>query len=512
MKKIRNKNKIILFILALIITVGYAYISTNLNIITNLTFETNRWNVYFNNVNETHGSEFATVHPETNGSTTKDLNFSVHLPKPGDYYEFYVDVENYSDNDVMVSLVTTSSLTDEQKEYAEVIITYDDDIPIEKYNYIKSQYYETIKTVVKYKEDITKEVLEATKEPISISLSIEYTSANQNAKERNKNYTKIIDGYDLNSKMLSLANGNPIQHFKRVYEIDNQYKTSNNIISTDDSYKEVYAWYDNGYINVYSDIENNNIYFGELSYMFYNFKDLIDISFEGFATDFVTDMSCMCQGDTSLTNFYIRNFNLNNVENAINTFKECTSLTYQDITFGKKIKDITGMFEGCTSLVQARLYGEMYNLESMESLFKDCIKLSTQSFEVTGPDGQGPFFKRLKNVESMFENCTSIEGINIAPIDFSTIENIYKMFYGCSSLHIIKVNPTVDVNLDRAKAFQTDYDIFTGCTSLGFWTNYDPNHTGSDYAKVGKHIFDETTKTWVWDDSVEGYFVFEGYD
>lgn len=507
MKKIRNKNKIILFILILVIGIGYAYISTNLNMITNLTFGTNRWNVYFNNVNETHGSEFVTVHPATESNTTQSLSFTVNLPKPGDYYEFTAYIVSESDVDTMVSLKTESSLTQAQQQYAEYSITYIDGVPIEEQNLLRHFSEEQIKVVVRYKTDITQEILEAEKDPINISLSLEYTIADNNAKYRDRNYVKIIGGETLRSKMLSLANGQPIQHFRRVLDMDNRYKTNNNIISTNESYQTVYAWYDNGYINVYSNIGYNSIYFTDLYKSFYNFTDLIDINFSGFSADLVKSMHSMCEGDLLLEEFNHDYCSFDNIEDISYAFKNCSSLQLLHFSsISKKLKDARSMCENCTSLTNtALIFYE--NVENMNSLFKNCTSLVSCDLDAAS---KTPIqvFKRLKDVESLFENCTSLKSLDLRSVNFSTIENIHKMFYGCSQLETIYANQQLEINLNKAKANDTDYDIFTGCISLrgGNSTLYDSNYIRSEYATIGGYKYNYMTNTWEVDNTVKGYF------
>jgi len=507
MKKIRNKNKIILFILVLIIGIGYAYISTNLSILTNLAFRTNNWNIYFDNIIEKNGSEFVTTHPETSGTNTTDISFTVNLPKPGDYYEFYVDIVNDSDIDAMVSLVTKNNLTSSQQQYAEFLITYFDDAEIQENNLLEKGITDKLKVLVRYKTDITKEILESEKEPINISLELEYTSADKNAKKRDRNYVEIIDGSDLKVKMKELANGSPIQHFRRVYEISSSNKIDDNKISTGTSNKDVYAWYDSGYINVYSDTFDD-IYFTNLAYMFQYYTDLIDIDLKGFATDKVENMTFMFEGATSLEKILNdSSLNYENLEDAYGAFKDCTSLKYITITLkSNKLTDLSSMFYGCTALKTVSLIVPIELIENMDSMFMNCTSLVNVSFR--DQKNEDTVTKNLKSVESMFENCTQLETIGLYRFDFTNLEYIYKMFYGCSRLEQIVINPSMDVNIQKAvTVFQTGYDIFTGCTSLsgGNGTIYDENHTNSDYFTVDGMRFDKTTNSWVADNTVKGY-------
>ena len=100
----RHDSLILLVALLLFITVGYALISTNLNIFGTTSISASSWDVHWNNVQITNGSVMGTnvttaAHILT-GNT--EVEYSITLGTPGDFYEFTVDAVNAGSIDAMI--------------------------------------------------------------------------------------------------------------------------------------------------------------------------------------------------------------------------------------------------------------------------------------------------------------------------------------------------------------------------------------------------------------------------
>jgi len=81
----------VLLILVLLISVGYAALTTTLNINGTATLKKQNWSVYFNNVQVKEGSvsgaKVTTAPTVPNGSkTTTTLSWNVSMDTPGEYY------------------------------------------------------------------------------------------------------------------------------------------------------------------------------------------------------------------------------------------------------------------------------------------------------------------------------------------------------------------------------------------------------------------------------------------
>jgi hypothetical protein len=128
MEKNKSTQTIIIAVLAIAVlamSVGFAAsaYTQNLNInASTVNVKAAKWNVHFDDTSyaETTGSVAATSHTLT-GTT---MVYEVTLTKPGDFYEFTVNVKNEGTFDANLTSLTMSSLTAEQAKYLTYTITY----------------------------------------------------------------------------------------------------------------------------------------------------------------------------------------------------------------------------------------------------------------------------------------------------------------------------------------------------------------------------------------------------
>ena len=124
----RNKNTqlIIIAVLAfavMFMTVGFATYATTLNITGTTTVSAAKWSVHYvtNSYAESTGSVVATSKTITN----TDVTYSITLAKPGDFYEFTINVINDGSFDAKLSALTMTALTAAQQKYLTYTVTYD---------------------------------------------------------------------------------------------------------------------------------------------------------------------------------------------------------------------------------------------------------------------------------------------------------------------------------------------------------------------------------------------------
>ncbi len=116
-KKVKKKFAfIILFVLVLFISVGYAILTSNLKINGNNYVKSAVWDIHWENVQVKSGS--VTGDNVVKSATIVDskktiVEYSIILPKPGDYYDFTVDAVNEGTIDAMVKYVSNSGLTND---------------------------------------------------------------------------------------------------------------------------------------------------------------------------------------------------------------------------------------------------------------------------------------------------------------------------------------------------------------------------------------------------------------
>ena len=141
----RKLRKIVLLALILFISIGFAILTANLSVVTNLSFRENTWDVHLENaeVLDSSTSLNNTVTIDTNNK--KSLSFETTLAKPSDYIDFSFYVVNKGTIDAQLNSITTT-LTTEQQEYITYNITYDlDNTAVANndylYRYLEDNYY-----------------------------------------------------------------------------------------------------------------------------------------------------------------------------------------------------------------------------------------------------------------------------------------------------------------------------------------------------------------------------------
>ena len=173
---LRNKKSFI-FLLILCLGIGFAFLSTQLNITGNTSVSGNKWSVYFNNVQVSEGSVDASVVPATIGTTTTSLDYTVLLDKPGDYYEFTVDAVNAGTIDAMIDSITMTSLDADVAKYLNYTATYSDGIALAQNDVLKKNSSTTYKIRVEYKKDISASDLDEEGVELALSFGVNYVQS-----------------------------------------------------------------------------------------------------------------------------------------------------------------------------------------------------------------------------------------------------------------------------------------------------------------------------------------------
>ena len=212
----KQKNKkflVVAIVLMLLISIGYATISTTLRVNGSATIKSQSWSVYFTNIVTTTGGVTPTTAPTASGTTTTTLTWAVSLNTPGQFYEFTVDVVNDGSIDAMIGSLSNSTLTTDQAKYLNYTVTYSDGAQIEQYDKLEAGDTETLKVRVEFKSD--PEQLPSTASAISLTYTSNYVQADTNAKARNTvtpptppasldigdtvNYTTTLNGQTLSN-------------------------------------------------------------------------------------------------------------------------------------------------------------------------------------------------------------------------------------------------------------------------------------------------------------------------
>ena len=169
----RNKKKMLVILLLLVvgISIGYAAITTTLNINGNTKIEKASWDVHFENLVLSEGIVDASV-PATIDSTKTVINYTINLAEPGDFYEFTVDVVNSGSLDAKIIDVLKEGLTTDQEKYIDYSVKYTDGDEVVVNGLFKPGKSRNIIVSVKYKEDVNAEDLPTEEETLNLSFSI----------------------------------------------------------------------------------------------------------------------------------------------------------------------------------------------------------------------------------------------------------------------------------------------------------------------------------------------------
>ena len=192
MKKKNSKNWALVLILLLVISVGYAALSSNLKINGTTGVKNASWIIHWANPQVIPGS-VTTTKPTLSESNT-NATYSVTLTEPGDYYEFTIDAVNEGSIDAEI-LQIKSKFNDKDGEdiitegpnrnlpaYIEYEVTHADNehSPITVGESLDHGQTKTYRVRVAYSENINPEDLEETDITTKFYFEIEYKQREKN--------------------------------------------------------------------------------------------------------------------------------------------------------------------------------------------------------------------------------------------------------------------------------------------------------------------------------------------
>lgn len=172
MKNRKQVKFLLICILLISITVGYAFLNTTLSIKGTANIESNTWSVKFSSItSETvtgHASITTPAEIITTTSPDDTVTFNVNLSKPGDMYKLIVNRKNAGTINAILDSYTVEGLED-TSDYLEFFI----DDPLADENYVDQSGYGNLLSkpdlnagvenyiviTLKYKEDITESQL-----------------------------------------------------------------------------------------------------------------------------------------------------------------------------------------------------------------------------------------------------------------------------------------------------------------------------------------------------------------
>ena len=195
----------------------------------------------------------------------------------------------------------------------------------------------------------------------------------------------------------------------------------------------------------------------------------------------VTDMSFMFWNCKNLSSLDLTNFNTTKVENMSGMFHSCqklSSLTLSESFNTANVTDMSNMFSYCNMLEKLNLSNfNTTKVEDMSYMFYMCQKL---------PELNLSNFKteKVKNMKYMFSYCNKLEKLDLSNFNTTKVKNMSGMFSGCSMLQTIYVSDNFVVTGITNEDYKKD--MFTGCKAL---PEYGDAKTSSDYANYKTGYF-----------------------
>ena len=199
----------------------------------------------------------------------------------------------------------------------------------------------------------------------------------------------------------------------------------------------------------------------DMSYMFYNCRNLTSLDLSSFNTASVSNMQGMFAGLTSERRFQ---FNVINIATM--------SLTNLNISSfdTSKVTDMSFMFAGCTNLPSIDVSGfDTSNVADMRYMFYECknlTRLNLDNFDTHNVTNMGSMFGAYWWYE---HDWTTIEvqlhtmnlaTISVSSFDTSNVTDMSHMFSGCKYL------PALDLaHFDTSNVNNMEY-MFAGCNGL----------------------------------------------
>ena len=198
-KNKRKLNYMILIIMILVVSIGYAILSTNLNIVGSSQISAPTWDIHWENVSVKSGSVSAQTPTIDTNKTT--VNYSVTLTIPSEYYEFTVDAVNAGTIDGMISVISNKLNNVEittLPSYLEYKVSYDDGVDIAPNHLLASGTSEKYKVHVGYKKDISVSDIPEGAQTLNLSFSVTYVQSDSNVVDKPESYVYTVNKFDSN--------------------------------------------------------------------------------------------------------------------------------------------------------------------------------------------------------------------------------------------------------------------------------------------------------------------------
>ena len=199
----RKRLNLFSIILILFISIGFAYLSTNLFTNGLIGYRGNSWSIYFDNIQVIYDNVGVTDPVISNDKLSVNLN--IPFSEPGECYKFSVDVVNNGTIDAMLSEVVKTGINSSNKDYLSYNVNYYDGTELKVNDAIKAGSKTRIVIEFDYKYETT---IVAPAGNQNFTLSLNYVQAEDYANYLAPMYVSSINNIFVvnNAKSNSLSN------------------------------------------------------------------------------------------------------------------------------------------------------------------------------------------------------------------------------------------------------------------------------------------------------------------
>ena len=194
--KRNNKNYLLLtfLLVLLLIGIGYAYLTSNLSITGATSVSSNTWDIHFANLSINENSVAATTPASIDGNNTS-ISYAITLDKPGDFYEFTVDIVNTGTLPGIIDLASISGIPTTYENIIEYSIKYENGNPVSIGDILNSNSSKQIVVKTSYKKDISNSELITSNLDLNLTLNITYVQSDN----EELTTTKLVNDLKTNS-------------------------------------------------------------------------------------------------------------------------------------------------------------------------------------------------------------------------------------------------------------------------------------------------------------------------
>ena len=232
-------------------------------------------------------------------------------------------------------------------------------------------------------------------------------------------------------------------------------------VSDPESDIQIYAWFMNGTIYLYStspkiymnpDSSRMFIYLEgitsldlsmfdssrteNMKSMFFGLSSLKSLNISSLDTSKVTDMSWMFYHLRSITELNLGNFDTSNVTDMSHMFVFVDSVKTLDLSnFNtSKVTDMSWMFWRMTELLSLNVSGfDTSNVTDMSYMFSGTSKLSSLNLKNFNTS-------KVTNMESMFDYAFALTSLDVSNFDTSNVTNMSRMFAGLTHIKTLDLS------------------------------------------------------------------------